>query len=219
MKLPHLAHEFKFSAVNIISHSPKCCTYMSSIMIVIDWHIMYPVQFRNQSQLLFFLQYFLLRRLHTNWDIMVQGPVSRRVKINLKFDFYEILPSKSIVRLILTLCETGPWFQQNYRIEPYICASLMFLQLRYRWTWYWFDTCIRRNWKIPPNTRPQIVYNSRGSGFILWEKTKTVNEFTMLRIELLLKPFVTKLCITIICFDCFVKKKKKKKKKGSEIWK
>ncbi len=37
------------------------------------------------------------------------GPVSQKVKINCKFDYYGNLPLNSIVRSILTVWETGPW--------------------------------------------------------------------------------------------------------------
>ena len=40
--------------------------------------------------------------------VKILGPISQKVKINLKFDFCGILRLKSIVRLIWSLCETGP---------------------------------------------------------------------------------------------------------------
>ena len=47
-----------------------------------------------------------LQQLATAQD-QLQGPVSQKIKINLKFDFYGILPLKSMVRSILSLCETA----------------------------------------------------------------------------------------------------------------
>ncbi len=41
--------------------------------------------------------------------VKVQGIVSQKVKINLKFDFYGVQSLKSIVRSILTICEMHPW--------------------------------------------------------------------------------------------------------------
>ncbi len=48
-----------------------------------------------------------------NDNMIYLCPVSQKVKINLKFDFYGILPLKSIVRSILSLHEMGPWFTRT----------------------------------------------------------------------------------------------------------